>query len=215
VEHELEQSLSIGLRATPFLLINGQIYNGPRDYNSLEQIIRLIVLGKRQFTTCPEMTIDPLKQYMATLHTEKGDITIQLYADKAPMTVNSFVFLARNGWYDSITFHRVILGYIAQTGDPSGTGMGGPGYLYDNEPNGNLSFDRPGVVAMANSGTNTNGSQFFITYGPQNDLNGRFTIFGQVIEGLDILTKLTPRNPDADINPLPGVLLISVTILEK
>jgi len=215
VENDLEQALSIGLRTTPFLLINGQIYNGPRDYNSLEKILRLIALGKRQFTTCPEMSIDPLKQYIATLHTEKGDITIQLYADNAPLTVNSFIFLAHNGWYDNIPFHLVIPGYVAQTGDPSGTGLGGPGYLYDNESNGNLSFDRPGVVAMANSGMNTNGGQFFITYTPQSDFNGRFTIFGQVIDGMDVLAQLTPRNSEVDNNPPAGDLLISVEVVEK
>jgi cyclophilin family peptidyl-prolyl cis-trans isomerase len=215
VQRELEQSLQIGLSTTPFLLINGEIYNGPRDYQSFETVIQLILLGKRQFLICPEMIIDPIKQYIATLHTEKGDIVIQLYVDKAPITVNSFVFLARNGWFDNNPFSLVIPGFVAQTGDPSGTGLGGPGYLFENESDGSLSFDRPGVVGMVNAGENTNGSQFFITYGPQMDLNGRYTIFGQVIEGIDVLSKLTPRDPGTDPNPPQGDLLISVTILEQ
>ena len=214
VEDLLKQGLMIGLRSTPFLLINGQIYNGPSDYNSMAQIIRLIALGKRQYTSCPDMFIDPLKQYIVTLQTEKGDIFIQLFADKAPVTVNSFVFLARTGWYDNITFHKVIPG-IAQTGDPSGTGLGGPGFLLENEFDQSLTFDQPGKVAMLNSGVNTNGSQFFITSSPQKELNGHYTIFGQVISGMDVLSKLTLRNPDKEINPLPGDLLIKVTVVEN
>ena len=214
VNNLLDQGLSIGLRTTPFLLINGQMYNGPSDYNSLVQIIRLISLGKRQFTSCPDMVIDPLKQYIATLQTEKGDIIIQLFADKAPVTVNSFVFLARSGWFDNITFHKVVQG-IAQTGDPSGTGLGGPGFLYENEIDRSLNFNQPGMVAMVNLGLNTNGSQFFITTNPQMELNGRYTIFGQVISGMDVLSKLTLRNPDVEIDPLPGDLLIKVAILEN
>ena len=214
VENLLEQGLRIGLRSTPFLLINGQIYNGPGDYNNLAQIIRLITLGKRQFTSCPEMVIDPLKQYIATLQTDKGDIIIQLFPEKAPVTVNSFVYLARSGWYDNITFHRVVPGF-AQTGDPSDTGLGGPGYLFENEIDQSLSFDQPGMVAMMNSGLNLNGSQFFITSSPHKELNGHYTIFGQVISGMDVLSKLTLRNPDIETNPPSGNMLITVTIVEN
>jgi len=214
VKSDLEKGLSIGLRSTPFLLINGQIYNGPTDNKSLSQIIGLIALGKRQFHSCPDMVIDPLKQYIATLQTEKGDIVVQLFADKAPYTVNSFVFLARSGWYDNITFHKVIQG-IVYTGDPSGTGFGGPGFIYDSELDGSLNFDLPGVVAMLNSGLDTNGSQFFITTSSQKELDGRYTIFGQVITGMDVLSKLTPRNPEVDRDLLSGDLLIKVTVVEN
>jgi cyclophilin family peptidyl-prolyl cis-trans isomerase/predicted DsbA family dithiol-disulfide isomerase len=214
VKSDLENALSIGLRSTPFLLINGQIYNGPTDYKSLAQIVGLIALGKRQFSTCPEMVIDPLKQYLATLQTERGEIVIQLLADKAPYTVNAFVFLAQSGWYDGITFHKVYQG-IVYTGDPSGTGLGGPGFFYDTELDGSLNFDQPGVVAMENSGMDTNGSQFFITTSPNKELKGRYTIFGQVISGMDVLSDLTPRNPEIDTDTTPGDLLIKVTIVEK
>ena len=123
-----------GLDRIPLVLINGS----PQptfaiDYTSIEAAVSLITLAERQFTTCPSFEIDPAKQYIATLHTAKGDIVLELYADKAPQTVNSFVFLARQGWFDGVTFHRVIPGFMAQTGDPSGTGRGNPGYLFKNE----------------------------------------------------------------------------------
>lgn len=215
VELALEEALRVGLRSTPFLLINGQIYNGPTDINSLKQVIELIILGDRQFTSCPEMTIDPLKQYIATLQTEKGDIVIQLYPDKSPLAVNSFVFLARNGWFDNITFHKVIEGFFAQSGDPSGTGLGGPGYIFDNEDDASLNFNQPGVLAMANSGRNTNGSQFFITASAQSELNGHYTIFGKVISGLDVLLQLSPVDTTSNNAYQHGDKLISVIVVEK
>jgi len=215
VEQAWEDGKEIGLPGTPFLLINGQIYSGPRDYDSLERIIRLIALGKRQFTSCPPMITDPFKQYIATLHTEKGEVVIQLFPDKAPVTVNSFVFLAQNGWFDDITFHRVIRGYVAQSGDPSGTGAGNPGYFFANEIDATLKFDRPGMVGMANSGADTNGSQFFITYAAAAPLDGQYTIFGQVISGMDVLEQLTERDAQLGVSLPPGDRLISVTIEEK
>ena len=161
------------------------------------------------------MTIDASKQYIATLHTEKGDILLQLYPEKAPLAVNSFVFLTRQGWFDDITFHRVLPGFMAQTGDPSGTGQGNPGYFFKNEYDPTLEFDKAGVVGMANSGPDTNGSQFFITYGPAPHLNGGYTIFGKVLSGMDVLEELTPRNPQPGVSLPPGDKLISLTIEEK
>jgi len=161
------------------------------------------------------MEIDPAKQYFATLHTEKGDITIQLYADKAPMAVNSFIFLARQGWFDGVTFHRVLPGFVAQAGDPSGSGLGGPGYIFDNEISEDLKFDGPGVVAMANAGPGTNGSQFFITFAATQQLDGGYTIFGFVIEGMDVAKSLTPRDPSQAMDLPPGDRINSVTIEEK
>ncbi len=204
-----------GIPVLPLVLINGEIYYGPTDYSAFDQVVRLIALGKRQFTTCPEVTIDPNKQYIATIKTEKGDIVIELYADKAPLTVNSFIFLARNGWYDGVTFHRVIPDFVAQAGDPSGTGVGGPGYLFRNEIDPSLHFDKPGMVGMANSGADTNGSQFFITYSAQPSLDGSYTIFGHVLSGMDVLAKLTPRDPSQDASLPDGDLIISVTIEER
>jgi len=215
VQEAWEAGQKIGLPGTPLILINGQIYGGPRDYNSLNDILQLIVLGKRQYTSCPAVTVQPDKQYIATLHTAKGDIVIQLFADKAPMTVNSFSFLAREGWYDNITFHRVIPELFAQTGDPSGTGKGNPGYYIITEIDPSLTFDRPGMVAMVNSGPDTSGSQFFISYAPATQYNGQYTIFGEVLRGMEVLKQLTPRDAQPGIDTPPGDRLISITLEEK
>ena len=177
--------------------------------------ISLIALGPRQFKTCPPFDVDPSKQYLATLHTAKGDIVIRLFADQAPLAVNSFVFLARNGWFDGVTFHRVIPGFVAQAGDPSGTGRGGPGYFFKNETHTDVLFDKPGVVGMANAGPDTNGSQFFITYAPAPQLDGGYTVFGQVVSGMDVAEGLTPRDPQASADLPPGDKILSVTIEEQ
>jgi cyclophilin family peptidyl-prolyl cis-trans isomerase len=147
------------------------------------------------FSTPPPMTIDPNKTYTATIATEVGDIVIRLFADKAPKTVNNFVFLARQGFYDGTTFHRVLEGFMAQGGDPTGTGTGGPGYQFEDETNNGLVFDKPGLLAMANAGPNTNGSQFFITFVPTPWLNGKHTIFGEVVQGIGVLGKIRRRDP--------------------
>jgi peptidylprolyl isomerase/peptidyl-prolyl cis-trans isomerase B (cyclophilin B) len=161
----------------------------------------------------PPMTIETDRIYIATLETEKGEIVIQLFAEQAPMTVNNFVFLAREGFYDGTTFHRVIEGFMAQGGDPTGTGSGGPGYTFADEIDPALRFDQPGLLAMANSGPNTNGSQFFITFGPAPHLNGRHTIFGKVVEGMQVALSLTPRDP-ADNPDFEGDTLMRVVIEE-
>ncbi len=205
----------MGLPGTPLVILNGQIYGGPRDYNSLNDIMQLIALGKRQFTACPPVTVQSNRQYIATLHTDKGDVVIQLFADKAPFTVNSFLFLVNNGWYENITFHRVVPKLFAQAGDPSGTGRGNPGYYLVTEIDPNLKFDRPGMVAMVNSGPDTSGSQFFITYAPAAQFDGKFTIFGQVISGMDVLEQLTPRDAQPGQATPPGDKLMGITIEEK
>ena len=172
-------------------------------------------LADRVYSACPEQVIDKTKTYKAVLKTEKGDITIDLFADVAPVTVNSFVFLAKAGWFDDITFHRVIPDFVAQSGDPSGLGIGGPGYFFDNEINPDYLFDQPGRVGMANSGEGTNGSQFFITYAAEPNLNGSYTVFGQVESGMDVLQQLTARNASAVDDTEPGTKLISVEIIEE
>jgi cyclophilin family peptidyl-prolyl cis-trans isomerase len=128
------------------------------------------------------------------------------------MAVNSFIFLAENGWFDGVTFHRVLEGFVAQTGDPSGTGYGNPGYRFSIETSSDLIFDREGLVAMANSGPDSNGSQFFITYAETPDLNGNYTIFGEIVEGMDVVRSITPRDPQSAPDLPPGDLLISITI---
>ncbi len=199
----------------PLVLINGQIVQPPFNHYTLDQTVRLIALGERQFKNCPDWVIQPGKQYLATLHTEKGDVVIQLFADLVPNTVNNFVFLARHGWYDNITFHRVIPGAVVQTGDPSGTGLGHPGYLINTESVPTLKFDRPGMVGMTSPAPDANGSQFFILLQPNPQLDGQYTLFGQVISGLDVLEKLTPRDPQFGVDTPPGDRLLRVTITER
>jgi cyclophilin family peptidyl-prolyl cis-trans isomerase/protein-disulfide isomerase len=205
----------LSIPAVPLVLINGALQPSYiLDYQSVSDVVGLIALGQKQFTQCPPFSVNPQKQYIATLHTEKGDIVIQLFADKAPLAVNSFVFLARQGWFNGVTFHRVIPGFMAQAGDPSGTGQGNPGYFFNNEIS-DLKFDKPGMVGMANSGSDTNGSQFFITYAPAAHLDGVYTIFGQALSGLDVAEKLTPRDPSQGVTLPPGDKILSVDIEEK
>lgn len=166
------------------------------------------------YTTMPTMTIDTGKFYYATLKTQRGDIKVQLFADQAPITVNNFVFLAREGYYNDTSFHRVLEGFMAQAGDPTGSGSGGPGYQFDDEIVGTLTFDRPGLLAMANAGPGTNGSQFFITFAPTDWLNGLHTIFGEVIEGQDVLNAITKRDPGQG-EGTPGDTLYTVLIEES
>ncbi len=170
-------------------------------------------MSSLQWQSEPEMQLDPTKNYQATLHTSKGDIIIDLYAKNVPHTVNNFVFLARQGFYDGTIFHRVIPDFMAQGGDPTGTGRGGPGYKFRDEFDPKLRHDKPGVLSMANAGPNTNGSQFFITHVPTPWLDGKHAVFGQVVGGLDVLFAIPPRDPNL-INA-PAVTLNSVIITES
>ncbi len=205
----------IGLPGTPFFVINNNPYNGPLDSANIASILSLTEFAERQYTECPPAVIDPLKGYTATIQTKKGDIVIDLYPDVAPLAVNSFVFLAQEGWFDDVSFHRVLPGFMAQGGDPTGTGMGGPGYAFKNEVSEDLSFDREGLLAMANSGADTNGSQFFITYGPAAHLDGGYTIFGEVIDGMQVVQDLTPRDPSQGGDLPDGDTIITISILEQ
>jgi cyclophilin family peptidyl-prolyl cis-trans isomerase len=165
----------------------------------------------KQYSAPPAMIIDPKKKYTATFKTEQGDFVIELYADKAPKTVNNFVFLARDGFYDNTTFHRVIKGFMAQGGDPTGTGMGGPGYKFADEFNPALKHNSAGILSMANAGANTNGSQFFITHGPTPHLDGRHAVFGKVISGLDVMLSIPERDPQRAKTPGAKIFTIEIT----
>ena len=151
----------------------------------------------QQYDAPPALTIDPSKSYTATFKTEKGDIVVELFADKVPNTVNNFVFLAREGFYDDTTFHRVLANFMAQAGDPTDTGRGGPGYRFEDEFHSSLKHDKPGILSMANAGPNTNGSQFFITHVPTPHLDGRHAVFGQVTGGMDVLMSISLRDPQS------------------
>jgi cyclophilin family peptidyl-prolyl cis-trans isomerase len=170
-------------------------------------------MPSKQWSVPPTMEIDPKKTYIAIMHTEKGDITIKLFADKTPRTVNNFVFLSRQGFYNGTIFHRVIADFMVQGGDPTGTGKGGPGYRFADEFNPNLLHDKPGVLSMANAGPNTNGSQFFITHLATPWLDNKHSVFGQVSDGTKVLFSIPPRDPSK--RDSPAVKIISVTILEQ
>ncbi len=153
----------------------------------------------KKYPEQPAMQIDSAKNYTAIFHTAKGDIEVKLFAKQAPITVNNFVFLAREGFYNNTTFHRVIGGFMAQGGDPTGTGTGGPGYSFRDEQGAlALKHDKAGILSMANAGPHTNGSQFFLTYGPTPHLNGRHGVFGEVTKGLDVLKAIRERDPQRD-----------------
>lgn len=170
----------------------------------------------KQYDAPPEMQIDPDKTYTATFKTERGDIVIDLFAKEAPITVNNLVFLAREGFYDNTTFHRVIDNFMAQGGDPTGSGRGGPGYRFDDEPGAlALKHDGPGTLSMANAGPNTNGSQFFITHVATPHLDGKHGVFGKVRDqaSLDVLMQIRTRDPMRDQNP--GDTLHTIEIAEE
>ena len=200
----------------PILFVNSSSrYAGLADFASLDTVVRMQALIARQFSICPSWGIDPLKQYLATLHTAKGDIVIQLFQDKAPLAVNNFVSLARSGWYDGITFYKMVPGFLVMTGDPSETGMGNPGYLFKTEISTSLRFDQPGLVAMDNSGPDTDGSRFLITLAPAAQLYGQYTVIGKVLSGMDVLSTLSPRDPKPGTYLPPGDMLIQVSIQER
>lgn len=148
-------------------------------------------MAKKQYSKYPDMVIDPKKSYKGVIKTNRGDIHLDLFAADTPKTVNNFVFLARDKFYDGLTFHRVIPNFMAQSGDPDGDGRGGPGYRFEDETRGNSRQKHlTGSLSMANAGPNTNGSQFFICHGPQPHLDGKHTVFGQVTKGQDVVNSL-------------------------
>ena len=207
---------TIGLSATPTILLNGRPWSYDWSASTLGMVIEVLKYEKQGlYTECPPWVIDQNKEYTATIKTEKGDIVVELYPKEAPLTVNAFVFLARAGFYDGITFHRVAHDFVAQAGDPSGTGISGPGFEYRNEISDTLNFDEAYMVGMANAGPDTNGSQFFITYVPATQLSGSYTIFGKVISGFDVLEKLTERDTQVNPDAPAGDKIITIEIDEK
>jgi cyclophilin family peptidyl-prolyl cis-trans isomerase len=164
----------------------------------------------KQWKTPPKMTIDPKKHYTARIETDSGLMLVRLFADKAPTTVNNFAFLAGEGFYDGTIFHRVIKDFMAQGGDPTSTGTGGPGYKFADEFHPDLKHDRAGTLSMANAGRNTNGSQFFITHVPTPWLDGKHSVFGYLSDGVDVLMSIPPRDP-AHPNA-PGVKILRLRV---
>lgn len=170
----------------------------------------------KSYPKAPDMVIDPKKKYTAIIHTDRGDMKVDLYADRAPKTVNNFVFLAKDGFYNGTTFHRVIKNFMVQGGDPTGTGTGGPGYKWEDESSAlQLKHDTAGTLSMANAGPNTNGSQFFITHLATPHLNGKHAVFGRITDpdSLKVLMSIRERDPGRD--PKPGDKINSIDIVES
>ncbi|MCP4425423.1 MAG: thioredoxin domain-containing protein [Chloroflexi bacterium] len=215
-----EEAVNLKLTGTPSIILNGQLIPAesiPRDFTIwdtfIKQQVQVKALADRQYDAPPSMTIDENGRYLARVTMESGDaFVIELLSKSAPQTVNSFIFLAEEGWFDGVTFHRVLPGFVAQTGDPSGTGAGDPGYVIPNEVDPALSHDEAGVVAMANSGPDTNGSQWYITLDDVSQLDGGYTIFGRVIEGMKVVEEISLRDPSRSPDEPPGDVIISVTI---
>jgi cyclophilin family peptidyl-prolyl cis-trans isomerase len=217
IQADYQAAVETGLNSTPSFVVNQATYPAQSfglSYQGLDIFIKLMKLRKSWFVQ-PEQVIDPAKEYIATIKTDKGDIQIELFTDTAPVNVNSFAFLAQQGWYEDVTFHRVLPGFVAQGGDPTGTGVGFPGYQCGDEVVDSRTFDEPGLVSLANSGPNTNGSQFFITYDATPQLNEGFTIIGRVINGMNVAESLQPRDPQQNPDAGPGDKIITITIEEK
>jgi cyclophilin family peptidyl-prolyl cis-trans isomerase/protein-disulfide isomerase len=210
-----ELATAAGLPGAPSLFINNAYFQMEPALVTLEATVRLELLSRVQYSTYPPLVIDLQKTYLARFVLEDGEVVARLYTDGAPLAVNSFVFLARQGWFDGLGFYRVIPGYLVETGDPSETGFGGCGYVFDTEIDPQLSFDREGMLAMSSSGPDTNSSQFFITLTALPGYNGTRTIFGEVIAGLDLLHGLQARDPLSNLLDAPEVTIQQVRIEEK
>lgn len=169
-------------------------------------------MSNKTYTKQPDFNLDLKKKYTAIIHTDLGDIKIKLFADLVPTTVNNFVFLARDGYYNDTIFHRVIKDFMAQGGDPTATGMGGPGYKFRDEFHPSLNHNKPGILSMANAGPNTNGSQFFITFVPTPWLDQKHSVFGEVVDGMDIVLSIPERDPR--FNTKAGKIF-SIDIIEE
>ncbi len=210
-----DEAARIGVPGTPFVLFNGRPFPIEPSLLNLEQGFRLLMLTAQQYAQYPPMTIDPDIEYYATLHLTTGELVIQLFPQSAPLAVNSFVFLAREGWYDGNPIYHVEPGLYVATGDPSGLGYGDPGYHFKTENDPSLLFDAPGLVAMNSSGPGTNGSSFFITLAPLPMLDGTRTIFGRVVSGLKLLESLPARESIEDLLITPEAIVLFVEVEER
>ncbi|MFW5714330.1 MAG: peptidylprolyl isomerase [Brevefilum sp.] len=206
-----QERLAAGMQYTPFVVLNDRVWrdNKPNLFG---------LIGIYEFDgyeECPPWVINEGQTYIASLDTSAGQIDVELYPDVAPMAVNSFVFLAEEGWYDEVYFHRVIEGFVAQAGDPSGSGSVGPGYTFINETDNDLTFDRKGILGMANAGEDTNSSQFFITLAPATSLDGGYTIFGEVTEDtLPVLDEIAQRDPQTATDFDDATIIYKIEISE-
>ena len=211
-----QEASGLGMGGTPSVIFNGELLRDiPPNLFYWNAFVDLALLEERKYDAAPEMSINESSIYRTTVTMASGDqFVMDLYAQSAPQTVNSFVFLANEGWFDGVQFHRVLPGFVAQTGDPTGLGVGSPGYTVPNEIDPELTLAETGMVAMANSGVDTNGSQWFVTLGDAAFLDGDFTIFGRVVEGMDVVTGITPRDPSQNPELPPGDRIQTIEIEE-
>jgi cyclophilin family peptidyl-prolyl cis-trans isomerase len=208
-------ALSQGLSGTPSLFLNEFRFQLAPELPILEASIRLLLIDDLKYTGYPDTILEPDIDYLAHIQLNVGEVVIQLYPDSAPQAVNSFLFLANEGWFENNLIHRVIPELLIETGDPSGTGFGDPGYFYDVETDPTLTFATPGMVAITSSGPGTNGSRFFITLTELSELNESHTIFGRVVEGMDLLMTLSERDPLDDILLPAEAKIDRITIEER
>jgi cyclophilin family peptidyl-prolyl cis-trans isomerase len=215
LEGYFQAGMSYGLIGTPTIFVNGNYFQLEPTLTLLEASIRLELLEPKRQNNYPAFSLSDDGIYLAYLELDIGQVVIQLYAESAPLAVNSFIYLAQSGWYDDNPIFNVAAGKYVESGDPSGTGFGDQGYHYDTETVPTLKFDKPGMVAMSNSGPKTNGSRFFISLAPLPELDGTRTIFGRVIEGLELLMELETRNPIEDLLTPPEATIRKIRIEEQ
>lgn len=207
------QNVAAGLFNAPTIFLNGNEYLLPLTAENIEASIRLEELRSRQMAAYPEFTLDPEADYTARIHTSLGTLDVQLHPGYAPLAVNSFINLVETGWYDSTPFYRVVQGSFAEAGDPTGTGLGDPGYVFPTETDPTLGFSRPGMIAMVSQAQDANGSSFFITMEPMQHLDGYRTIFGRVTAGLELLETLQTREPMEQLLEEPEAEILTIEII--
>jgi cyclophilin family peptidyl-prolyl cis-trans isomerase len=206
------QAVASGIPIAPYLFFGRDLFVLPQTLEYLEANVRLTLLARRQFDSPPAFTLDPAVDYYARIRLNIGEIILDLYEDTAPRAVNSFVFLAKSGWYDGTPAYSVVRGEYVEFGDPTGTGFGTPGFSYDLEASPAVTFDRPGVVGVASEDPSANGSRFFVALTALPMYDGRRTVLGQVVSGLDLLDTLSARDPLADLLTAPQAVILNVTI---
>jgi cyclophilin family peptidyl-prolyl cis-trans isomerase/protein-disulfide isomerase len=212
VAEAYNQAVAAGIPGAPYLFFNRDLFMLPQTLENLEANVRLTLLTERQFASPPDFNLDLTTDYYARIRLNIGEVILDLYEDTAPQAVNSFVFLAQNGWYDNTPAFQVVRGQYVEFGDPTGTGFGTPGYSYGLESSPAITFDQPGVVGMAGEDPSTNGSRFFVALTALPMYDGERTILGQVVSGLDLLDALAARDPLADLLVTPQAVIQNVVI---
>lgn len=215
IQDAFNSGVASGILGTPFILVNHEPFQQDPNFINLEASVRIELMAGRQYENYPPMVISDETAYFAHILLSSGEIIIQLFPQETPLAVNNFIFLARDGWFNGNPLHYVVSEKLVASGDPSGTGIGDPGYHFAVEINETITFDEAGVVAFINAGPDTNGSQFFFTLSPLPEMNDKQTIFGRVTQGFELLQTLSARHPIEDLLTPPEETIQSVTIEER